>query len=477
VTSEVAKGSTFEVEVLRSPEEPPERRRQYRRKEDKLAAAWLDSLVAHHHEKQRRRETLLSDVELPILASGPLPAIVTPPGASRVLLVEDNADLRTFLAHRLAARYRVETAADGILGLEAAGRVPPPDLIVSDVTMPRMDGYELCRRLRADPRLGTIPVILVTAKAGREAVIEGLDVGADDYVTKPFDLRELEARIDAHLRAKHLERRVAERDSRLAAIGRMTSAIVHDLKNPLAAIQGFAEMAVDSAESGADAATIRGDVENVLVGCGRLRTLLQELLDFAREGSLSLRAVATPVSSFTLATLGPLREELRRHGVALEVDVAVPAAVMCDLDKDRLERVIENMITNAREALAAHPPASGRPTVWVRVALESEASALSIRIADNGPGLPAELIGRLFEPFATAGKVKGTGLGLATVRNLVRAHGGDVNVEARGAEGGAAFTIRLPCPAERRSAPAGSPAPPAQRSPSDRTTGALAAGA
>ncbi|PYQ58555.1 MAG: hypothetical protein DMF53_20220, partial [Acidobacteria bacterium] len=212
VRSRLGEGSVFRVELPRDPAGVfVERRRKPRRREDQLAQARTDAQTAREYAVRSLRETLLADVELPPrrTAEGPRPQ--PPANAPRLLLVEDNADLRSFLAARLARRYRVETASDGAAGLDVARRVRP-DLVVTDVMMAGMDGFELCRRLKADPAFAATPVILLTARAGTDAVAEGLDAGADDYVVKPFALRELEARIAAHLRAKEVERQLHERE-------------------------------------------------------------------------------------------------------------------------------------------------------------------------------------------------------------------------------------------------------------------------
>jgi DNA-binding response OmpR family regulator/serine phosphatase RsbU (regulator of sigma subunit)/anti-sigma regulatory factor (Ser/Thr protein kinase) len=115
-----------------------------------------------------------------------------------VLIVDDNADLREYLARLLAGRYRVRTASDGAQALRSA-RSQPPDLVLTDVMMPELDGVGLLRELRADPVTALIPVVLLSARAGPEAAVEGLDAGADDYLVKPFSARELLARVRANL--------------------------------------------------------------------------------------------------------------------------------------------------------------------------------------------------------------------------------------------------------------------------------------
>ena len=441
VRSEPGQGAAFRVELPREIETQPERRRQSRRREDQLLQARAEAMAVREVARRSLRETLLADVDLPLLrgdAGDGEPRPETPAGVPRVLLVEDNQELRSFLGHRLSRLYRVEEAADGAAGL-AAARQTTPDLIVADVMMPVMDGYELCRRLRADPSLAAVPVILVTARAGAEAVVEGLEVGADDYVVKPFALRELEARIAAHLRARETERQLHERESRLAAIGQMTSSLVHDLRNPLTLLKGYADLAYRMALRSGDT-VIAGELAQVQAASDRLRRMTEEILDFARGGTPRLRIEPVPVRRFLDQALTPLVADLEERGIAAEVHLKLDDELRINLDQDRMQRVLENLIRNAREAVSAVP---GERRVFVRAWVEEE-DALAIRVADSGPGIPGELADHLFEPFATTGKRQGTGLGLVTVRNLVKAHGGEIRVETSAPEGGAAFTLTLP---------------------------------
>jgi signal transduction histidine kinase len=439
VRSRLGEGSVFRVELPRDPGGAfVERRRKPRRREDQLAQARADVQAAREYAVRSLRETLLADVELPPrrAAEGLRPQ--APADAPRLLLVEDNADLRSFLAARLARRYRVETASDGAAGLDVARRVRP-DLVVTDVMMAGMDGFELCRRLKADPAFAATPVILLTARAGTEAVAEGLDAGADDYVVKPFALRELEARIAAHLRAREIERQLHERESRLAAIGQMTGSVVHDLRNPLTLIKGYADLAHSLALRGGDAATIARELETVRSESDRLRRMIEEILDYARGGTPRLAVETVLARGYLAEILQPLAADLRERGIEVAIDLRLDDALRVTLDRDRLQRVLENLLINAREALA---PWGLTKRIAIRAGVEG--GSLALRVADSGPGIPEGTIEHLFEPFATNGKKQGTGLGLVTVRNLIKAHGGEVRVEAKAPEGGAAFTVLLP---------------------------------
>jgi signal transduction histidine kinase len=163
-------------------------------------------------------EAVSTSAQTPALATKmtrtPTPRDAHPRAAvhgSRVIVADDNSDMRAYVRELLESRYKVEAVADGQAALEAARR-ETPDLIVSDVMMPRMDGFALLRTLRADPQLREVPTILLSARAGEEAVIEGLDAMADDYLVKPFSARELIARVGAQLQLARLRREATVRE-------------------------------------------------------------------------------------------------------------------------------------------------------------------------------------------------------------------------------------------------------------------------
>jgi signal transduction histidine kinase len=439
VRSQVGRGTIFQVELPLEPTpERPERRRRARRREDQLSQARTEVLAAREYADRSRRETLLADVDLPRLSEVTDELFEAAAGAQRVLLVDDNVDLRTFLASRLSRLYRVETAEDGIDGLDVARRTRP-DLIVSDIMMPRMDGHEFCRRLRDDPAFANTPIILVTAKTGEEAVVEGLELGADDYITKPFAMRELEARIAAQLRAKQTERQLHERESRLAAIGQMTSSVVHDLRNPLTLVKGYADLAHALAVRGGDSHAIAKEMAKLKEAADRLRRMIEEILDFARSGTSEIELSSVSVAKFLDHTVRSFVTDLADQGIVTKIDSNIDEGQEVTLDQDRIKRVLENLLANAREAVMN---TEGPRRIFV--SSESQNGHLLFRVADSGEGIPEDLVDQLFEPFSTAGKKRGTGLGLATVRNLVRAHGGKITVESKAPEGGAAFTVWLP---------------------------------
>jgi len=449
VRSKMGEGSTFRIELPKRPESTSLERRRIigRRRDDQIAYARTVSMIslASEQKSDKQKETLLSDVIGACLGRDEETNVrirqSAPENAQKVLVVDDNPDLRTFIASNLADDYRIEMAEDGIDGLDVARRWMP-DLIISDIMMPRMDGYEFTRQIRQDPSLSQIPVILATSKSGGEAVVEGLKIGADDYLAKPFEIRELKARVAAQLRNRRLERNLNERESRLAAIGQMTSAIIHDLKNPLSAIIGFAEIAKQDVLTGKEVEMITQDLDPVISEANRVSRMIAEVLDFARGSASDLNLVPTDLIAYLETVCQPLKAKLSPMGIELGLSYKSDVELQVNIDNDRMLRVIENLVQNAYEAIMAGGQSLQGKHIWVDIRGD-ERSAM-VRIADDGPGIPAEMVPKLFDAFATGKRRTGTGLGLATVRNLVIAHGGEITVEAKNAEGGAAFLLKFP---------------------------------
>ena len=449
VRSRLGQGTTFRIELPKRPDSKSLERRRVigRRQEDQISYARTVALIttATEEKSETKKETLLADVLGGRFADNQDIAerirSAAPPDAQKVLVVDDNPDLRLFIATNLADDYQVEMAQDGVEGLELARRWAP-DLIVSDIMMPRMDGYELTRQVRKDPSLSQVPVILATAKSGGEAVEEGLEVGANDYLAKPFEIRELKARVSAQLRTRRLERNLSERESRLAAIGQMTSAIVHDLKNPLSAIIGFAEIARQDVLTGKEAETVTQDLEPVISEANRLSRMIAEVLDFARGGSSDLNLVPTELAVYLEAICPPLKQKLATMGIDLILHHESGVNLLVNIDNDRMLRVIENLIRNAQEAIWTDGQDPRDKHIWITTRCDER--SVTVRIVDDGPGISPEMIPHLFDAFISGKKRSGTGLGLATVRNLVLAHGGEITAEPNSAEGGAAFLMKFP---------------------------------
>ena len=242
VASEYGKGSTFRVRIPAGAGHLPQQQIDGVRTQTSTglsAQPFVEEALRWLPGDSQPVPDAIIDVTLPADRSAV-------PEAQRplIMLADDNADMREYLARILSAHYRVETVTDGEAALRAVTR-RLPGLLLSDVMMPRMDGIQLLTRLRADPRTKTLPVILLSARAGEEAKVEALGAGADDYVVKPFTARELLARVDAHLKIASVRGEVMETlresEERYRAFVTATSDIVYRMSpdwNEMRHLQG-----------------------------------------------------------------------------------------------------------------------------------------------------------------------------------------------------------------------------------------------
>jgi signal transduction histidine kinase len=215
---------------------------------------------------------------------------------------------------------------------------------------------------------------------------------------------------------------------RIATISRLSTSIVHDLRNPLASIYGGSEMLVDDDLSPVQ---VRRLAANIYKASRRMQELLHELAD-VRTGRPHVRELCR-VREVIEAALDLVTSDAAKYNVAISVDV--PADIEAPLDRSPMERVFQNLLSNAIEAM----PEGG----WLRLSAEKTVTEVRVYIEDNGPGIPASIAPSLFKPFVTAGKKNGLGLGLAFSRQTVLEHGGDLSAD-RATEQGARFVLRLP---------------------------------
>jgi signal transduction histidine kinase len=355
----------------------------------------------------------------------------------RILIVDDAAENLRVLHDLLKAEgYTVLTAMRGEVALNAVAAPPPPDLVLLDVRLPGMDGYEICRRLKADPASRDIPVMFLSAGSDMADKVEGFRVGGVDYVTKPFQVEEVLARVATHLA---LSRQRHEIVALSALKDQLIRTISHDLKNPLTIVLGNAEYLLTS-----PAPVAEGDARGMIAGIQKrgqeMLRLVTDLLDLSRiEEGMPLRIQAVDLEPLLLAQA--LRAEVfaRAAGVALKVEPSADAVSVL-ADPERIGQVLANLVSNAIK----YTPAGGSVVLAARV--EGRYGELSVR--DTGVGIPSEALPELFKPFyrvpATgARKTEGTGLGLSIVKAIVEQHRGEIHVESV-VGSGSTFTVRLP---------------------------------
>ncbi len=383
-------------------------------------------------------------------------------GAPRVLLADDNADMRGYVANILQqGGYDLEVASDGAAALAAIRRGPPPDLVLTDVMMPGLDGFGLLRALRADPALSGVLVVLLSARAGEEARVEGLEAGADDYLVKPFSARELRARIDGAIALSRARREASERESDLQAEiaverGRAAalreadrrkddflSMLAHELRNPLGPISNAVHILGRLQRPEPSFQTAREMIERQV---RHLAHLVDDLLDTTRiaQGKIQLQIERTDLARIARSTAEDRRSSIEARGLSLFIDVP-SGPVWVNGDPVRLAQMLGNLLDNAQKFT--------RPGGIVALKLTTEqetggAAQAVMALRDTGIGIAEDVLPHVFDVFSQADtslsrNEGGLGLGLAVVKGLAEQQGGAVEAESAGLGCGAEFRVRL----------------------------------
>lgn len=337
----------------------------------------------------------------------------------------------------------VSVAVSGENALEYLSR-QKPDLILLDISMPGMDGFTVCQKIKADPATAAIPVIFLTAKSDTEDVVRGFDVGAVDYVRKPFIMDELLSRVFTHLELKRSYERIQEQARQLetanAQKDRLFSIVAHDLRNPLSGFVSITEL-LQTRHGELPPETIDEYLTLLKESSEKLANLLENLLTWAR---LQLGALTPVLSRLDIPELLEETADLYRNngtakGVTITVDDGSPVVIYAD--REMVFTVFRNLVANAVKYT------NHGDEVRLRAESGPDGSAV-ITVADTGIGMNQERADSLFETGATrshrgtAGE-SGTGLGLLLSRDLLSAQGGDISVES--APGvGTTFRVTLP---------------------------------
>ncbi len=369
-----------------------------------------------------------------------------------ILLADNNADMRGYVRRLLEPHWKVEAVTDGAAALEAAwARVP--DLVIADAMMPNLDGLALLRALRGDPRTKDVPILMVSARAGEEARVDGLEAGADDYLIKPFSARELLARVRTHLELSRMRRERLEEANRQALFAGERAAraeaehasrmkdeflarISHELASPIFAIRMSLELLSGEVteRQREPLASLRRSVEAQSV-------LINDLLDTSRALNGKLRVTPEPLEPLlpVQAAVEALRPQAQKKRIELRLEVGETPLVQGD--ETRLRQVVSNLLSNAIK----FTPEGGR----IDVVVSEVDGGVSVAVRDTGRGFPPSFRPLLFSPFrqeeeSTVRSAGGLGLGLAIAKQLVELHGGRVRADSPGKGQGATFEVWLP---------------------------------
>ena len=364
----------------------------------------------------------------------------------KILTVDDDrVNLRILGGILRGEGYAVTEAASGEQAIEAYAK-HSPDLVLLDVMMPGIDGFETCRRLRKIHGDQCAPVIFITAKSESDDVVEGLGAGGVDYLPKPFQPKEVLARIRSHLQnrilAEQREQLVAQLSKANAAKNKFLGMCAHDLRNPLASIRGLTEFLRDGAV-GPLAPEQRDLVETIHGASQQMLELVNELLDVAtiESGELKLRLARCDLADLITRSVALTNMEAARKQTVVTFDPRGTAPVAM-LDSAKMRQVVDNLLSNA---VKYSPPGSA---ITVTLHAADATGQCGFAVQDQGPGIPDSERDKLFQDFSRlsaqpTGGEKSTGLGLAICRKIVEAHGGTItatNLPARGCE----FRVLLP---------------------------------
>jgi two-component system, sensor histidine kinase and response regulator len=335
--------------------------------------------------------------------------------------------------------YRLAMAGNGRQALEMVPNVQP-DLILLDIMMPELNGFDVCKQLKENPETKDIPIIFLTAKAESEDIVKGLQIGAVDYVTKPFRGTELVSRVKTHLELKFSRQQLKELNT---TKDKFFSIVAHDLKDPLNYLllsSGLLHQQYDTLDEDKRKDYIHRFYNNVNL----LQELLNNLLVWARSqtGSLKVEPQTIDIHNLAEECVALLNENARKKEIALSN--RIPPNTFGFADKNMILTVLRNLISNSLKF--THQGGE----VTLSVSSNPDSPKLAITVTDNGVGMSPEELAQLFRidiKRSTKGtnKERGTGLGLLLCKEFIEKNNGSIEIASESGSG-SRFTFTLPKP-------------------------------
>lgn len=374
------------------------------------------------------------------------PAPVALSGRKPVALIaDDEPDMQHFLRTELERDYDLIEATDGVQALEKAESFLP-DVVLLDMMMPQMDGLDVCKELRAREATAGIPVILLTARADEETKFDALQMGANDFLAKPFSATELHARIKNLVDSRDYQRKLAKQNQaltsaieqikdtetqlvqseKLASLGRMSAGIIHEINNPL----NFATTGLFA---------LRNKTKNLPVA---EKAEFEDILNDAEEGLKRVRNIVSDLRVFTHPESGPpesvdvteavsasLRFLSSEWKEKVRIENSIPPGQVVQANRNKLVHILVNLLQNSLDAMAGKKFEGEEPTIWIQGRVEDNKSIIVVR--DNGMGIEPKHMAKIFDPFFTTKDVgEGMGLGLSICHRIIRGYGGHVIVKS-----------------------------------------------
>ncbi len=410
-----------------------------------------------------------------------------------ILIVDDTLANLVLLSDMLSsAGYNVRPAVNGHLALQSAN-ADPPDMILLDVNMPEMNGFEVCRRLKSDAALKSIPVLFISALTDTADKVEAFQVGGVDYITKPFQIEEVLARVKTHLQNRRYQSALIQKSKmlqstlddlkkaqssliqaeKMASLGVLTAGIAHEINNPINYIKTSVyalKKDIQDIRRLFDAFDEPNDdltVETLNARLAKLKTAIDydvvvreipELMDNITMGVERAEAVVNSLRTYSRPDGDkkiPLKlEELvetalvlleNRYKKKVEIQKEYADLPRVSAQSGRLLQVLINVIGNAIDAVTEDDK---KPSALIKLITTTEnsdnAEYAVVRVVDNGPGISDAVADKIFDPFFTTKQVaRGVGLGMAISYGIIRDHDGRIDVES-GSKEGATVSILIP---------------------------------
>lgn len=389
-----------------------------------------------------------------------------------ILIIDDNsANLAILTEYMELWGFDYMVADNGESGLRKAGKGGDPDLILLDVFMPVMDGFEVCRQLKSNPSTAEIPVIFLTANNDESDKVRGFETGAVDYITKPFHPKEVLARINRHLELRTLQKQLEAKNAQLEneiierkkleiknlqlqkaeSLGQMAGGIAHLFNNYLYVVTGNLELALDDLH---EDSSVRENLIAAMKAARRSSDVSGAMLTYL--GQSFIKTESLDIGEFCRKHLPNLQSQSSANsGITIETDL-IDTELIVSANANQMQQVLNHLITNACESIGENNgkislslttrtiPASDISKLYIFPAGSNPSSNnyACLQINDTGCGISSEDIHKLFDPFFTT-KFTGRGLGLAVVSGIVKSWGGCIGVSSKIGHG-SSFMVFLP---------------------------------
>ncbi|MCK4907212.1 MAG: response regulator [Spirochaetes bacterium] len=370
------------------------------------------------------------------------------PIKAEIVIIEDDDNTSEFLKMLLVNEgYTCTTYLDGDSAIESLKNGNTADLILLDLMMEGIDGYEVCRILKSDKLLRYIPIIIISGKSSIEEKIMGLKLGADDFLIKPFKNKELLAKIQVLLRIKNLQDQMIHVE-KLAGLGQLASGIAHEFNNLIGGMLGYTQLALMNPS---DLTMTNKALKIIESSCFRARELTENIMLFS-SNKINPDATAD-LSSCISHSLMLASELIEKHNI--EIINNADQTLEVKVEYNKLLQVVTNLLQNSIHSIADKELTSSRQIILETRKYDNQVEML---LSDTGQGIPEEYHERIFDPFFTTkgafagGESIGSGLGLSIVYGIVNSHNGSIEL-TKSSEEGTSFLIKLPVYSKKNQSP------------------------